>query len=374
VDGTPDTGFDPGAGSSVRCLAIQGDGKIIFASGGTGILGRQLPSYLGRLNPDGTLDDTFNPPTNSVLRDIYCLALQPDGKIVLAGQEPIFVAVFGVQLPSREYLGRLNPDGTPDDGFNAGAFGGPWDGAIASLILQADGKILVAGTFSTLGGQDRGNIGRLNADGTVDLSFNPGADGAVSALALQADGNLLVGGSFGTLCGQSCTNLGRLINTGPATQSLSFDGTTLTWRRGSTSPEVSRVTFESTSDGNSWTLLGSGQRFADGWQLTGLTLLPNTDFRARGYTAGAFGDGSGWLLETVWNPVPRISDLSCSPAGQLGFNVLGRQGQQIVIESSSDLKLWRPLGTNTLPTESLFFTDPQPTLSAQQFYRVRSTP
>ncbi len=47
---------------------------------------------------------------------------------------------------------------------------------MSSLAVQADGKILVGGYFTTLGGQTRNNIGRLNADGTVDTSFNPGAE------------------------------------------------------------------------------------------------------------------------------------------------------------------------------------------------------
>jgi hypothetical protein len=84
--------------------------------------------------------------------------------------------------------------------------------------LQADGRILVGGQFTTLAGQSRTNIARLNADGTLDTSFNPGAGGFyphVNSLAVQADGKILVGGSFTTLGGQSRTNIGRLDNTGP---------------------------------------------------------------------------------------------------------------------------------------------------------------
>src|SRR5437899_11448690 len=109
------------------------------------------------------------------------------------------------------------------------------------MAVQADGKILVGGYFSTLGGQSRNYIGRLNADGTLDTSFDPGADNAVNSLAVQADGKILVGGFFTTVGGQSRNYIGRLNNTGPATQSLTFDGSTLTWMRGGTSPEVWRT-------------------------------------------------------------------------------------------------------------------------------------
>src|SRR2546426_6585154 len=60
------------------------------------------------------------------------------------------------------------------DSLNPGA-----NGPVNSMAVQADGKILVAGGFNTLGGESRTNIGRLNADGTLDTSFNPGADSSV---------------------------------------------------------------------------------------------------------------------------------------------------------------------------------------------------
>ena len=97
---------------------------------------------------------------------------------------------------TRNYIGRLNPDGTLDTSFNPGA-----DGSVEALAIQADGKIVVGGSFSTLGGGARKYIGRLNADGTLDTGFDPGADNFVLALAVQADGKILVGGYFFTLGG-----------------------------------------------------------------------------------------------------------------------------------------------------------------------------
>ena len=76
------------------------------------------------------------------------------------------------------------------------------------LAVQDDGKILVGGEFTTLGGQARNYIGRLNADGTLDSGFKPGANGAVYSLAVQADGKILVGGSFTTLAGQTAQPAG----------------------------------------------------------------------------------------------------------------------------------------------------------------------
>src|SRR5437867_7032111 len=113
------------------------------------------------------LPDSFNPGPDG---RVYALALQADGKILLGGH-------FGMlDGQSRYFIGRLNADGTLDSSFNPGPGGFGYD--VYALALQTDGKILVGGEF---------RIGRLNADGTLDASFNPGANNSVYALALQAD-------------------------------------------------------------------------------------------------------------------------------------------------------------------------------------------
>jgi uncharacterized delta-60 repeat protein len=201
ADGSLDTSFNPGANNYVRTLAVQADGKILvggqfnaFGGGGTGT----TPiNHIGRLNADGDLDMSFDPGANSVVRAI---ALQADGKI-LAGGEFTTLGGRGVGTNPRKYLGRLNKDGNLDAGFDPGANG--WVGVLA---VQADGKILVGGWFTSLGGGGTGTsarnyLGRLNTDGSLDTSFDPGADGIVYALAVQADGKILVGGDFDTLGG-----------------------------------------------------------------------------------------------------------------------------------------------------------------------------
>jgi uncharacterized delta-60 repeat protein len=134
---------------------------------------------------------------------VYALALQTDGKIVVGGS---FSTLGGV---AQVNLGRFNPDGTPDTNFNPMA-----SGKVYCLAIQPDGKILVGGDISGLAGQTRSHLGRLNADGTLDLSFNPGADDTVYSLVLQTDGKMLVGGAFTNLAGQVSRCLGRLLNDG----------------------------------------------------------------------------------------------------------------------------------------------------------------
>ena len=204
-DGSLDTTFNPGANGTVTPLVIQPDGKILvggtftmLGGGGTGTTPR---SKIGRLHPDGSLDTTFDP---GAIGTVTALAIQPDGKILVGG-EFTMLGGGGTGTTPRTYVGRLHPDGTVDTDLNPGANG--WYGGVRALALQPDGKILVGGFFSTLGGggtgtTPRSNLGRLNPDGSLDMDFNPGANSyGVNALAVQPDGKILVGGQFTMLGG-----------------------------------------------------------------------------------------------------------------------------------------------------------------------------
>src|SRR5712691_11894734 len=202
-------GFDPGADRNVKALAVQPDGKIIvggtFSTLGGGGTGTTTRKRIGRLNPDGTLDLSFNPGANDV---VDALAVQADGKIVVGG----FFTTFGgggSGTSVRNHIARVNPDGTLDTSFDPGA-----NAEITCLAIQADGKILVGGSFTTLGGGGTGmvvrnRIARRNPDGTLDTSFDPGANDRISTIALQPDGKILVGGNFTTLGGGGTGTIAR---------------------------------------------------------------------------------------------------------------------------------------------------------------------
>jgi hypothetical protein len=197
-------------------------------------------------------------------------------------------------------IARLNPDGSVDESFNPGA-----NGIVYTLAVQADGKILVGGHFTSLGGQPRDYIGQLNPDGSLDISFNPGANGIVYTLAIQADGKIMVGGDFTSLGGQPRDRIGRLSSDQAAWQKLNVtgDGASVSWMRGGASPEVERVLFELSTDGVTYTLLGEGTRIPGGWELSGLALPfeQNLFLRARGFYATGFHNGSGSVVESVRN-------------------------------------------------------------------------
>lgn len=123
------------------------------------------------------------------------------------------------------------------------------------------------------------NIIRLNSDGTLDNSFvvatpNPGPS---VPMMLLGDGTVVAG--LGT-------HLLRMANPDPATQSLILEGSTLTWRRGGSSPEIYHAQFQASLDGIQWTDLGSAERVNGGWRLQDASIPAGARLRARGYVTG----------------------------------------------------------------------------------------
>ena len=157
----------------------------------------------------GNPDADFNPIANG---DTYSSAMQTDGKIVMGG---VFTTVGGV---ARNRIARLNSDGTFDAGFNPDV-----NGEVHSVAVQADGRILIAGLFTTVGGLTRSNIARLNADGTPDPAFAPDANGLVRCVTVQPDGKLVIGGAFTTMGGVTRNRLARLNADGSLDTSFNPD-------------------------------------------------------------------------------------------------------------------------------------------------------
>ena len=106
--------------------------------------------------------DGFDPNANDV---VLSIVPQADGKILVGGY---FTTIGGV---TRNRIARLNADGSLDTEFNPNA-----NGYVYSIVPQADGKILIGGIFTTVGGVTRNRIARLNADGSLDTAFNPNAE------------------------------------------------------------------------------------------------------------------------------------------------------------------------------------------------------
>lgn len=211
-DGTVDPTFDPGSGvtstwlrGEVEVVRLQADRKILIGGTFTHVGG--VPrSGIARLNPEGSVDLQFD-PGEGVMRTvpgtINTLEVQPDGKIVIGG---FFDSVSSV---SRRNIARLSPDGTVDTSFNPGS---GTDEAVLAIALSSDGKILIGGAFGRVNEVDRGRIARLNANGGLDLTFNvgSGANSTVRSLILQPNGQILAGGYFETFAGTARDGIARL--------------------------------------------------------------------------------------------------------------------------------------------------------------------
>ena len=378
-DGTFDTSLIVDLDTYLYTLAMQTNGSILLGGGFTNLwepgespVG-ESHLFLARLNAGGTIESTFHAGTDG---GIYAVAIQADGRILVGGDfwELGYFYDPGTWQPQpHRTLARVNADGTVDTTFAPAV-----DGAINTIVLQADGKVLVGGVLSVQGadGWAAANLARFNSDGSVDSMFNASADAEVYGLALQGDGQILVGGAFANLCGQPCYNIGRLHNTEPVTNNLACAGSTINWVRGGACPEVWRTTFEDSSDGTNWTLLGAGARVAGGWQLTGVSVPGGATVRARGYTVGGFHNASAWFVETLaaaGPPRPQIARDGKFGFGTngFGFDLAGTAGQVLAVDCSSNLVNWVPLQTNTLGSGPWFFTDPASKTKARQFYRAR---
>src|SRR4051812_47523040 len=197
----------PARGGDVLVLAVQSDGKILVG-GQFNTIGGKDRHRLGRLDPATALADSFDPNPNGFVRQ---LAVQPNGQILVGGDFTGQAVVSGGW--TRNHIARFNPVTGSPDSFNPNVNGA----TLFAVALQADGKILFGGPdFTTVGGQPRNRIARVNGDGTLDTVFDPNATNPSSAtlgvnvIAVQADGRILTGGNFTTIGGQTRSFFARL--------------------------------------------------------------------------------------------------------------------------------------------------------------------
>ena len=323
--GAVDEAFDANPNSNVYAIALQADGKILIGGAFTTLApnggATVTRNRIARLEADGTLDTAFDPYTNN---RVLAISVQADGKILIGGDFTSIAPSAKPQFP-RNYIARLNADGTVDTAFNQSA-----DDVVEAIALQADGKILIGGDFTSLtpeGGPTvtRNRIARLNADGTLDVAFAPSASDGVFAIALQADGKILVGGESGSIGGQM---FARLTNDTAAIQNLSVTPTSIAWTRSGAAPQPWRVIFEQSADGISYTFLGNGTRVGatNDFTLTGLNLptQQNLYIRARGF----YREGGETNSESVTESVRNVFLL---PAWHLAFS---QQPTNTAVESA----------------------------------------
>ena len=253
VDGSLDQAFEVSiSGLLVQAIDIQTDGKIVIGGHFASVDGVSR-NHVARLNADGSLDASFD-PGSALDSYVHALVAEPDGHIVVGG---VFTS------PENTYgLARFNSDGSLDTTFPGAGTGilamyrydnGSYllggggsaassnidlgdgsvadsrlirmlpnrtrdlefeavigDGQVHAIAVQADGKVVVGGSFSLVNGQDSAFLVRLHPNGSRDMDFDVAVDGPVYALALQADGKLLIGGTFSNVGGYARRGIARL--------------------------------------------------------------------------------------------------------------------------------------------------------------------
>lgn len=220
-DGILDASFNGGgirSTSGIYAIKVQTNKKILIGGNNTNYNGVTV-NQLTRLNEDGSRDVTFNPSGSGVggtLRDIH---LQSNGKIIIAGS---FTTYNGNATSN---ICRLNTDGTFDPTFSLGGAG--FNGTIQEIAVLSNDKILVGGSFSTLNGVAVNRLVRLNSDGSLDASFLGGtrANSHVYALKVASDGKIVIGGNFSTYNGVTVNRIARLNADGSLDASFSGGGT-----------------------------------------------------------------------------------------------------------------------------------------------------
>jgi len=189
---TPIDGFNPNANGTVSVVMVQPDGKVLMGGYFTQLspfgVSPVAANFIARLNHDGSADSGFQAQANGIVR---AMALEPNGQILVGGN---FTSMGnGTTSAVRNSIARLNADGSLDANFNPNA-----NGVVYAVAVQGDGKVLVGGAFTSIGGTTRNHIARLNSDGSLDTTFDPNSDKTVLSLAVQANGQILVGGGFAT--------------------------------------------------------------------------------------------------------------------------------------------------------------------------------
>lgn len=250
ANGTLDMSFDPDPNASIANIVVLPDGKLLVSGQFTTIANGPRVG-IARLNSDGTLDNTFTPSPGASF--VEGIGVQSDGKIIIGGVFNNYGKI------SSNSIARLNSDGSFDSSFET--LLEPTAGIFA-LAIQPNGKILIGGTFQWINGQDQSGIARLNADGSLDSSFQIGSGtdrmDDVEDILLQDDGKIILVGAINSVNGVARNNIARLNGDGSLDPSFAPNLDTRAWDISLDPAEPNRL------------LVAGDFKFADGSERTGI--------------------------------------------------------------------------------------------------------
>ena len=218
-DGTVDPTFGPAAGAystngSINGIVETSEGKLVVYGSPSLSQGSMFRSNVVRFGPDGSPDWALD-VANSVVSggSIQAMAVDELGRIYVGGT---FTTVSGTAMTR---LARLLPTGALDTSFANPNI----DSTVNALALDGQGRLLVGGFFSSVGGATQRIVARLLSGGGRDTEFTSAANlsGRASQFIVQADGKVLVVGSFSAMAGSIVSpQLVRLNADGSRDESL----------------------------------------------------------------------------------------------------------------------------------------------------------
>lgn len=368
ADGSLDTGFDPGEGpgsDNILCAAVQQDGKVWIGGAFQAINGNRRQS-IARLRADGSLDIGLDVKMGA-WSEVRTILVQPDTKIVVAG-------TFGQINSTVIYnIARLNPGGSLDDSFNQGS--GP-NGAVIQVVPQGDAGLFIVGGFNSVNGTNRNSIARLTTAGSLDPSFNPDPmNGPVSRVALQQDGKVVVVGSFSSVNGYTRYGVARLntdgtLDTGFKPGLVHYDGTSVALQPDGKvligqSRGIARLNPDGSPDASF--ICGSGTDNP----IT--TLLVRADGRI--LAAGEFRTFDGRIcggmvrLNALYLSVPNVL-----ANGGCQLKVWTQRGRHLALQASANLLSWTTVADFITTNDVVSLTDAESSNHSMRFYRAIQLP
>ena len=209
-------GSSIGFNSTVSAIEIQTDEKILVGGNFTSYFDSVTGQGFTRLHPDGKMDRDFVTNSAYYLFESYVssILVQPDGKIVVAG---IFKK-GSVDSDELHCLARFNADGTPDKSFPAQPLG--FNGIAETMALEKNGSILIGGNFNCEKCGVSTGLVRVNQNGVVDENFvknigsGVGKNGTLDTILIQDDGKIILVGGFRKFNGKQVDGLVRLLPDG----------------------------------------------------------------------------------------------------------------------------------------------------------------
>lgn len=237
-NGTVDSSFNTGTGftgGDVRAIVpVSGSTSIYVGGDFTGYSGSTCHKVI-RINSNGTRDLTFNPGT-STTGNIYAIALASGSDKLYVGGD--FTTYSGSSI---NRIARVNSNGTLDTSFNVGAgairFGDSTTPFVYGIlpVTQSDGQIYIVGSFNYYSGSQVNGIARINSNGTSvsTSSFNPGVGNAAGVNGapyvirqVLNSTSVYVGGNFSTYSGSAATKLVKINSNGTRDTAFNVGNTT----------------------------------------------------------------------------------------------------------------------------------------------------